>query len=60
MTQHTLNWALALALVALVSAMQVLDGPDDIQTERTVAADLADAQTQAQTQALAQASEVQP
>lgn len=68
MTQQALNWASALALVALISAMQVLDGPDDIQTERTVAADLADAQIQAQTQAqiqtqtqaLAQASEGQP
>ena len=56
MTQHTLNWALALALVALISAMQVLDGPDDIETERAIAADLQDAQTQA----LAQANEVQP
>jgi hypothetical protein len=46
------NWALALAIIALIATMQWLDGPDDIQTERAIAADLADAQ--------AQAHEVQP
>lgn len=70
MTRHALNWALALALVGLISAMQVLDGPDDIETDRAIAADLQDAQTQAQapaqaqtqaqTHSLAQLKEVQP
>ena len=47
MTRHALNWALALALAALLCTSYLLDGPDDIQTERAIAADLADAQAQA-------------
>lgn len=54
MTQRAINWALALLIIAIMVAAQCLDGPDDIETERTVAADLADAQAQAQ------ARQVQP
>lgn len=48
MTRHAFNWALAAALATLLATSHLLDGPDDIQTERAIAADLADAQAQAQ------------
>jgi hypothetical protein len=57
MTQRAINWALALAITALIATMQWLDGPDDIQTDRAIAADLADAQAQA---LAADTTQVQP
>jgi hypothetical protein len=47
MTRHATNWLYAAALALLLSTSYLLDGPDDIQTERAIAADLADAQAQA-------------
>jgi hypothetical protein len=44
MTLHRLtNWALALCIVLLYIGISALDGPSDIDTEKAVAADLADA-----------------
>lgn len=48
MTERALNWALALAIVALIATMQWLDGPDDIEADRAVAAELGEAYTHAQ------------
>jgi len=43
MSQRLINWALALSIVAIYAAVQTLDGPSDLQTEATVAADVQDA-----------------
>ena len=59
MTQRALNWALAFAIIALIATMQWLDGPDDIETDRAVAAELGEAHTHAQALA-AETTQVQP
>ena len=48
MNRQTLtNWALAVVIIIVLALVQQIDGPDDLQTERAIAADLADAQAQA-------------
>lgn len=43
MSHRLINWALALAVVVIYAAVQMLDGPSDLQTEAAVAADVQDA-----------------
>jgi hypothetical protein len=47
MTRTATNWASALLIALLLSTSYLLDGPDDIATEATVALEVADAQAQA-------------
>jgi hypothetical protein len=44
------NWAIALVIALMLSTSYMLDGPDDIQTDAAVAADVADAVQTAQVQ----------
>ena len=52
MTHRAINWALAALICLLLGSVYHLDGPTDIEAAQDVAADVADATTQAQAVAI--------
>jgi hypothetical protein len=58
MSRHrAINWALALLIAAILGSSHLLDGPSDIETERLIADDIADA---VQTAAAVHTQQVRP